>query len=437
MTTPLRRAINNGLIAGAVLIFLILIGFPGGDTEEKSLPYWFIWGVFLAVVFGFGLLAARPRNVVEERRQKLSDTLRSGVVVGIVAAVLFVILAFVLNAFQLWEQAQPVGGVELETGIVNKVTRVQDVFFNVVPRTTAVMAALPTSALKPPDGVPRAEPGLRFILMSGLFAVAGLAGGAFSYYYRRARERRAEYAGKELEQAESASRRFRLWLPLVLPLIFFGFIVMNSTLASVSRDYQALIGGNAQLAGLIASFLLIASGLLAFRSVSNDQNMGTVTQRLLLTLPVTAVLFTFALAAPVRPQSDMMYSPAEPNPIQVTVDGQTKVVLAVPEPISDFTLYLYRTVTMAALGILFVIANADWNPRDDVAASAGRCQYSAGDVGGDATLSGHLPTKRAAPGGHQRVAWPGTQYRGWLRGAARPGICGLLCDWCIYLCVPI
>lgn len=347
-----RRAINNGLIAGATVIFLILIGIPGGTNDVEGLPGWFGWGLFMVITGIFAYSVSRPRNPAEERAQTLPGLLVNGLIVGMLAASLTVTMACALNAFQLWELAQPNGGVKLATELPNKITRVQDVFENVTPRTTAVLAGLPLEAIKPKDTtIPRAEPIWRFFLTACLLPIAGMIGVAANWGARMIRKRRQD------RPKVVALDNGRAWAAIFLPLVFLAFIVLNGTLPASNAAYRDFIGGNAQLAGLLASFVLIASGLLAIRGAAGDPQQGTLVTRLALTLPVTLVLIGVALSAPGRSSNDLIFSPREANPVQREVDGKIQVVNDPAGQVENETLLNYRTLMLLGIGLIFVVGN--------------------------------------------------------------------------------
>jgi ABC-type branched-subunit amino acid transport system permease subunit len=341
-----RPAINTGLVAGVSIIFLILIGIPGGVSDADGLPGWFAWGLFMVIVGAFGYSVCRPRNPVEDRAQTLPGLLPRGAIIGTVAAALFVIVASGLNALQLWELQQPTGGVPLQTGLQNKVARVQDIFANVTPRTTAVLAGLPYEAIRTPDGVPRAEPLPRFFLMGCLLPIAGLLGVAVYWANKSARRRRTLGRG-DMSYAKGGARG---WLIIGLPLVFLAFIVINYT-------NPGLLGANAQLAGLLASFVLITSGLLAIRSAAGDEERGSVGTRLAFTLPITILLIAVALLAPARPGRDLLFSQRSDNTIQTQVDGQPVITIDKAAPIDTAGLLNLRTATLIGIGLIFIIGN--------------------------------------------------------------------------------
>jgi ABC-type branched-subunit amino acid transport system permease subunit len=341
-----RRAINSGFVAGITLIFLILIGIPGGASDADGLPAWFAWGLFMVVVGAFAWTACRARNPVEDRAQTLAGLLPRGAIIGTIAAALFVGVACGLNAFQLWELQQPVGGVPLQTGLQNKIARVQDIFANVTPRSTAVLAALPYEAIKTPDGTPRADPTLRFFLTACLLPLAGLLGVGGYWVNRAARWRRTLGRGN-MSGLKNANGN---WAIITLPLVFLGFIVFNYT-------FKDVLGANAQLAGLLASFLLIASGLLAVRSAAGDEEIGSFGRRLALTLPITLVLMAVALLAPARPPTDLFFSPRTDNTIQTQEDGQVKITVDKAPQIETSALLSLRTMAFIVIGLLFVLGD--------------------------------------------------------------------------------
>lgn len=341
-----RRAINTGLVAGVTVIFFILIGIPGGVSDADGLPAWFTWGLFMVVVGAFAWSISRPRNPVEERQQTLSGLLPRGAIIGTVAAALFVIVACGLNAFQVWELQQPVGGVKLQTDLQNKVARVQDIFANVTPRTTAVLAGLPLEAIKPPDGVPREDPALRFFLMACLLPLAGLLG-VGAYWANKSIRRQRTLGRGDMK----ASGGVRDWVIIALPLVFLAFIVFNY----LNKD---VFGANAQLAGLLAAFLLIASGLLAVRSAAGDEQVGSFGLRLGATLPVTIVLIGLAVfVAPARPATDLFYSPRTDNTLQTQENGQPKITVDKAPQIETASLLSLRTATFALIGLAFAVGN--------------------------------------------------------------------------------
>ncbi len=352
MTPAYKRALTNGLIAGVTVAFFILIGIPSGPSDTEGLPAWFAWGLFLLATGAFAWFAVRPRNPVQVRAQTLLNSMQRGAVVGTAAAALFVFTACTLNAAQLWELSQPIGGVKLTSELPNKITRVQDVFANVMPRTTAVLAGLPLEAIRSADGTgPRTDPTLRFFMLSLLFPLAGVIGAGANPLVRRAREWQAS------QPASPARAAVREWIVIALPLIFLAFIVANGVLPAQSAAYRTFIGANAQLAGLLASFLLIATGMLAIRG-ARDGGAGTAAQRLAFTLPVSLILLAVALAAPQRPGVDSFFSNRPVNAIQVTQpDGTVKVNIIDPATLDDATLNSYRALAILAIGAVFVVGN--------------------------------------------------------------------------------
>ncbi len=354
-----RRALINGLVAGGVIIFFVLIGIPGGISDVDGLPAWFAWGLFMLVTLAFAYRAARPRNIVERRSQTLPQVVVSGLIVGLVAAALTVAVMLALNAFQVWELNQTPESTTLPSGLKSSVTRVQDIFYNVTPRTTAVMAGLPLDAIKPPANTPRADPTAGFFQMALLLVVAGVIGGGLHWLIQGLMERREQRA-KVVQAAPQIDRPLLRWLPIALPLVLFALIIFNSLAITApwGTAYRGLIGSSGQLIGLIASFLLIASGLLAIRAVGDERDTTSFPQRAAVLVVVTLVLFGVGLAAPARPVSDLLFSPKPPDAVQITGPaGQVQVITKTAAPLDADTLYTYRQLAIAALGLLFVIGN--------------------------------------------------------------------------------
>ncbi|MCC7447799.1 MAG: hypothetical protein IT324_10295 [Anaerolineae bacterium] len=341
-----RRALINGLVAGGVIIFFVLIGIPGGISDVDGLPAWFVWGLFILVTAVLAYRAVRPHNIVERRNQTVPPVLISGLITGLVAAALMVLIMLALNAFQLWELRQTPESTTLASGLRSSVTRVQDIFYNVSPRTTAVMAGLPLDAIKPPGNTPRADPTADFFKMAILLVIAGVVGGGLHWIIQGFAERREQRA-KGVPAAPQVSQPFLLrWLPIALPLVLFALIVLNS------------VSGGTQLVGLILSFLLIASGLLAMRSVGDEQDTTTFPVRAMVLVVATVILVVVGLAAPMRAVSDMLFSPKPPDAVQVTgPDGQVQVITKPAASVDVNTLFTYRQLAIAAIGVLFVVGN--------------------------------------------------------------------------------
>jgi ABC-type branched-subunit amino acid transport system permease subunit len=363
LSPPLaRRALTNGLIAGAAIAFFVLIGVPGGASDADSLPAWFAWGLFILIAFAFGYRAARGRTVAERRSQTLGRSVADGLIVGLVAALLIIALMCVINAAQLWEINLSPEATTLPNGFRSNITRVQDVLANVTPRTTAVMAGLPLDTIKTQDVHSRANPVGRFFLMAGLLLpVAGLAGGSASQFMRllAARRGRASKTGVDTAKPERVWLR---WLPIGLPLILFAFIVFNAVVpvaqGPLADVYKSLIGSSGQLVGLLTSFFLIASGLLAIRVAGDEHDAAGFVRRVGVLVTITIVLFAIGFAAPSRNASDLLFSPRPASLTQVTgPDGQPLVITKTVQPVDANTLYDYRRLAIVALGLIFLIGN--------------------------------------------------------------------------------
>jgi len=341
-----RRALINGLVAGGVIIFFVLIGIPGGISDVDGLPAWFAWGLFIFVTAVLAYRAVRPHNIAERRNQTLTQVLISGLITGLASAALMVLIMLALNAFQLWELRQTPESTTLASGLRSSVTRVQDIFYNVSPRTTAVMAGLPLDAIKPPGNTPRADPTADFFKMAILLVIAGVVGGGLHWIVQGITERREQRA-KSIQAVPQVRQPFAVrWLPIALPLVLFALLVLNA------------VSGGTQLIGLVLSFLLIASGLLAMRTVGDEQDTTAFPLRAAVLVVVTVILFVVGLAAPIRPVNDMLFSPKPPDAVQVTgPDGQAQVITKTAPPLDANTLYTYRQLAIAAIGLLFVAGN--------------------------------------------------------------------------------
>ncbi len=358
-----RRALINGLIAGAVVVFFVLIGIPGGTGDADSLPPWFAWGLLMLAVGTFGFFAARPRTVVERRDATPTESLMRGAVVGITAAALLVVLMCAINAGQLWEISRP--STNLATGLRPNITRVQDVFWNVTSRSTAVMSGLSEKQINPSalNGAERADPTFRFFLMACLLPLAGVIGAGVNVLSRRRSEVRTTSAVAEPPQ-------WRAWLPIGIPLAVFAFIVLNQVFAAkvgsggLVDSYLQLIGGNAQLIGLLASFVLIASALLAIREVDTTPVSVTATTTAMVTRALPSIILIVILCgvgilfAPSRSANDMLFSPKAPSLSQINdANGQPQVVPETLAPISDEQLLSYQRAAILVVGLLFILGN--------------------------------------------------------------------------------
>src|SRR5690349_13773641 len=176
-----RPALVNGLVAAGGSIFFVLLGVPGGIRDTDSLLAWSLCGLIILLTAALAYRAVRPHNMVERRVQTLSQVLISGLITGLAAGVLTVLIMLALNAFQLWELNQTPESTTLASGLRSGVTRVQDIFYNVSPRTTAIMAGLPLDAIKPPGNTPRADPTVDFFKMAILLVIAGVVGGGLHW----------------------------------------------------------------------------------------------------------------------------------------------------------------------------------------------------------------------------------------------------------------
>ncbi|HVO44666.1 MAG TPA: hypothetical protein VMT34_18695 [Aggregatilineales bacterium] len=360
LTNPrVRRAILSGLTTGFVVIFLILIGVPGGASDADGLPAWFAWGMFMLIALIFGRQAVRARNIREERSQTPLTSIGGGLVVGVIAAVLVVAAMCAINAAQLWELHLTPESSQYSNGLNANVTRVQDVLANVTPRTTAVMSGLPLDAIKPPGNTPRSDPTMGFILMACLLPVASTAGGALSWFLHWNHARRA--AGPAVTPGQRRAL-WRRWLVVILPLLFFAFIVLNAVLpgsgGSIGSAYKDLIGANAQLAGLLATFFLIASGLFAIRENAPEQRPQSFAVRAGLLLALTLALVLVGLAAPANDPGNLIFTQRIPGLRQITgPDGTIRVISDIIEPVSTDTLISLRKLYVVAVGVLFASAN--------------------------------------------------------------------------------
>jgi ABC-type branched-subunit amino acid transport system permease subunit len=352
-----RRALTTGAVVGITLIFLILIGLPGGSSDTDGLPAWFVWGAFMVVTAGFAWQVARPRNFAEERAQTPLKVLINGTLVGVIAAGFVVFAASALNAFQVWELAQPIGGVPLASGLTNKIARVQDVFGNVQPRTTAVLSGGETDAYRitAGSGKVRPDPFIGFFTMAALLPIAGILGGVA---YLASRQAQALGQGRK----EIGKRQWVGWLSAFAPLIPLSFVILLGQNPTVKEFF----GNNAQLAGLVASFFVIGLGLIGIRGAAADSALSSLTLRLALTLPVTIILFGLALNAPSRPIKDLLYTPRPPNAMQVRgEDGKDRVVITPASTLTQEELLNYRTLTLIGLASLFIAANL-WAARGKI-----------------------------------------------------------------------
>src|SRR5579859_2353142 len=339
-----RREVTNGLIAGAVVIFFILIGLPGGTGDNNTLPPWFSWMLFMLTTGAFAYFAVRPLNSSERRNTSTITALQRGVTVGILAAVLMVIAALAINAGQLWEMSSPPS--QLPTGLSNNITTLHDILWNVSERTTAVLAGLSEAQTNPAmlAGAPRVDPTWHFFLMALLLPVAGLLGSLFALPSLR----NNETAAKPAATAESRSNLWH-WLSIVPPFVLFASVVLNETLPNLNNSlgnaYASFVGGNVQLIGLLSSFLLIGSGLLAVRnaqaSAQSDQAgtpLASFPVRAVILIGITLILFAVGLSAPSRSASDLLFSPKTPSLYQITgPNGSPQVVPEQLAPISDQT----------------------------------------------------------------------------------------------------
>ena len=348
-----RRALNNGLIAGLVLIFLVLIGIPGG-TGGDALPPWFTWVLFALTVGTFAFFAVRPRNIVERRESSIPKALSGGLTVGVVAAAIVVVAALAINAAQLWEIGFPRDASTLPSGMHNNIMGVQDVFHNVTERTTAVLSGLDESQVNPSMTDNRADPSLRFFLLACLLPIAGIAGGGLNWLAQR---RESQAADRPLPTAAGAvrNRQINEFIALLPPLLLFVFIVFNS----VNKDF---LGTNAQLAGLIATFFLVGSAMLMIRGMdtanSPDVRPAPLALRLAVLIGFTLIMFGIGLLAPSRPSDDLLFSPKAPNQTQINApDGSVQVVTETVSPIDEAALFGYRRLAILAIGALFIVAN--------------------------------------------------------------------------------
>ncbi len=369
LTPQIRRAITNGLVAGLIIIFLIIIGIPGGKSDADSLPAWFAWALYILAVLGMAYTAARAHTFYERRTQTLSNSLIRGLVVGVLAAILTVSAMVVINGLQLQEivlhdEIVRLGPghdpTVLPSGLKMNVTRVQDIFFNVTPRTTAVMSGQPLSAIDPEDDSQRANPILGFILMSGMLIIAGGIGGSLSEGLQILRARREEAAQRG--QSTQKERSWLAWVPILLPLLFFAFIVLNDVISDavgpIGDAYRSAIAGNAQLMGLLASFFLVGAGLLALRTGAEEKQRSGFVRRAGILVLVTVILFGVGLVAPARGINDMLFSPRAPNLTQfLGPNGQMQVSRSNYPAVNADTLLNLQRVTIALVGALFVLWN--------------------------------------------------------------------------------
>lgn len=361
-----RRGITNGLIAGAVIVFLILIGIPGA-TGSEALPDWIIWTLFILIALAFGFVAARARNLSERRAQTLSTAAAAGLVTGLLAAAVVVIVMLLINAAQIWELGVTRESLALPSGLRSNIARVQDVLANVTARTTAVMAGLPLEAIRPADAsVPRADPVGGFFGMSLLLVAAGTAGGIASYVNRITADRREQRAQSQTAEQRAARIDSPLlrWLPIALPVLLFAFIVMNATLPNASGPladaYRSFIGGSRQLVGLLAAFFMIGAGLNAIRAAARQPGAAAVESfavRVVVLVGLVIAFFTVGFAAPQPVPSDLMFSQRTPNLIEVVGAEGVQVVPRSVVPIDIETLRGYRSLVIGAIGVLFAVGN--------------------------------------------------------------------------------
>ncbi len=363
----IRRGIIGGLIAGIVVIFLIMIGIPGGAGDANSLPAWFAWVLFLFVAAAFALFFTRPRGIVERRNAKAMNALAGGVVVGIVAASLTVTFMCAINAAQLWEINGPPS--MLDSGLRSNITRVQDVFWNVTPRTTAVMSGLAEDDIRPPNpDTPRAEPTLRFFLVAALLPLAGVVG-ALGTVLVQSRQPSDNAATVSSRSVSGPIELIREWIEILMPIGIFGLILANELLSANGSSgglydaYKGLIGDNGQLIGLLLSFLLVGSGLLGLReavgrAIRYTPSANAFQQRVFIGVALTVVFFGIGFLSPNRPANDMLFSAKAPRIDQITApDGSTSVVPEPLAPVTDDQLILYRRLAIVGLGIVFALSN--------------------------------------------------------------------------------
>ena len=363
-----RRAVTSGLIAGAVIIFLILIGIPGGTGANNSLPPWFAWGMFALTAGLFAYFAARPRNPVEKRTTGALAILVRGMVIGVIAAALTVTLACAINAGQRWQIAGPPG--QLADGLSNNIQGVQDVFNSVTERTTAVLSGLSEAQLNPSllNGVPRADPTGGFFLLACLLPLAGIIGSGAALPAILREEESAEKAIAARTARNPAGR----WLGLIVPIVVLILIILNETLSAPDNpgaaQYNQIVGGNAQLIGLLATFVLVTTALLAVRE-SNVSRVSTADGSLAanannpslkigLGLLLTLIFFVVGFVAPSRNPTDLLLSPKTPGVTQVVgADGQPAIMQETVASITNQALFDDRRVIIVIVGVLFAIVN--------------------------------------------------------------------------------
>jgi ABC-type branched-subunit amino acid transport system permease subunit len=362
VSSPLRRGLSGGLIAGGVITFLILIGIPGGASDTDGLPAWFAWALFLLVALALGYNAARPHSVPQQRAQKPVPSLLSGLIVGLVAAVMIVILMIGINAAQLWEINLPKDQGALPSGLKSNITRVQDVLANVTPRTSAVLSGLPLDEIKPPNGQTRADPTGGFIKMSCLLlSLAAALGGGLSWFNTQISLRR-EYRRENASKTGQAPpvRNWVRWLPIALPVLFFAFIVFNAVppAGAIGDDYRNLIGKSGQLLGLLAAFFTVGAGLVGVRSAVGERDTYPFALKAGVLILITVVFFVIGLAAPERPAGDLLFSQKTPNLTQIVgSDGKIQVATENVTPVDTEALLNYRRLAIGLLGLGMLLGN--------------------------------------------------------------------------------
>jgi ABC-type branched-subunit amino acid transport system permease subunit len=261
----LRSGITYGLLAGGVLIFVTLIGVPH-LIPDLARP------IMLLTAFIFGLVLARGL-----RGKPAPVVLANSLLTGTLAAALMVLFMSMIN---LW-QAE---GADIK-----------EVFDTVTLQTTAVLSGVPKVELfaNPPedeitDDTPlRTDPMGRLIGFGALVAAAVVAGTAVHSGLRRAElgARLRQWRGEAYAGRVTATR----WLVIGLPLLIFAFILLTEW------DVIAL-GETEQVVQLIASFLMVAAGLLSARAARAGGTQVSYAVRLGVNLALDVAFIALVLA---------------------------------------------------------------------------------------------------------------------------------------------